>query len=125
MKFLVVDDSATMRRILVNSLQRLGYADCVEASDGQEAVARFDPSIHFVITDWNMPNMSGLELARTLRATPDGRSIPILMVSTRSVKEDIMAAIEASVSNYIVKPFTPQLLEEKIESVLNRQPAAA
>lgn len=125
MKFLVVDDSATMRRILVNSLQRIGYADCVEAADGQEAVSRFDSSIRFVITDWNMPNMSGLELARALRATPDGKSVPILMVTTRSVKEDIMAAIEAGVNNYIVKPFTPQLLKEKIESVLHGQPAAA
>lgn len=125
MKFLVVDDSATMRRILVNSLQRIGYAECVEAGDGQEAIARFDPSITFVITDWNMPNMSGLELARALRASPEGKSVPILMVTTRSVKEDIMAAIEAGVSNYIVKPFTPQLLKEKIESVLSAQPAAA
>ena len=124
MRVLVVDDSATMRRILVNSLQRIGYADCVEAADGQEAIARFDPSISFVITDWNMPNMSGIELTRTLRATPDGKSVPILMVSTRSVKEDIMAAIRAGVNNYIVKPFTPQLLQEKIEAVLNGQSAA-
>jgi two-component system chemotaxis response regulator CheY len=125
MKILVVDDSATMRRILVNSLQRIGYSECVEASDGREAVDKFDSSIQFVITDWNMPNMSGLDLARALRAHPDGKSVPILMVTTRSVKEDIIAAIQAGVNNYIVKPFTPQVLKEKIDSVLSGAAAAA
>jgi two-component system, chemotaxis family, chemotaxis protein CheY len=124
MKFLVVDDSATMRRILVNSLQRIGFSDCVEAADGREAVDKFDASVQFVITDWNMPNMSGIDLARALRAHPEGKSVPILMVTTRSVKEDIIAAIEAGVNNYIVKPFTPQVLKEKIEAVLNGQPVA-
>ncbi len=125
MRFLVVDDSATMRRILVNSLQRIGYTDFVEAGDGVDAVAKFDSSVGFVITDWNMPNMSGLELARALRANADAKSVPILMVTTRSVKEDIMAAIQAGVNNYIVKPFTPQLLKEKIDAVLTGQVAAA
>lgn len=125
MKILVVDDSATMRRILVNSLHRIGYSECVEASDGREAVERLDASVQFIITDWNMPNMSGLELTRALRAHPEWKSIPILMVSTRSVKEDIMTAIQAGVNNYIVKPFTPQVLKEKIDaevSVLWRRP---
>lgn len=125
MRFLVVDDSATMRRILVNSLQRIGYAECAEAGDGVEAMAKFDTSIGFVITDWNMPNMSGLDLARALRTHADGKHVPILMVTTRSVKEDIMAAIEAGVNNYIVKPFTPQLLKEKIDSVLAGHAATA
>lgn len=125
MKILVVDDSATMRRILVNSLQRIGYSECVEASDGREAVEKFDSSIQFVITDWNMPNMSGLDLARALRGHPEGKAVPILMVTTRSVKEDIIAAIQAGVNNYIVKPFTPQVLKEKIDAVLNGAAAAA
>jgi two-component system chemotaxis response regulator CheY len=125
MKILVVDDSATMRRILVNSLQRIGYSECVEASDGREAVDKFDGSIQFVITDWNMPNMSGIDLARALRAHPDGKSVPILMVTTRSVKEDIIAAIQAGVNNYIVKPFTPQVLKEKIDAVISGATAAA
>ncbi|MEP7383355.1 MAG: response regulator [Gemmatimonadota bacterium] len=125
MKILVVDDSATMRRILVNSLQRIGYSECVEASDGRDAVEKFDGSIQFVITDWNMPNMSGLDLARALRAHADGKSVPILMVSTRSVKEDIIAAIQAGVNNYIVKPFTPQVLKEKIDAVISGAAAAA
>ena len=125
MKFLVVDDSATMRRIVVNSLQRIGYSDCVEAGDGREALARFDESVSFVITDWNMPNMSGTELARALRERDDtGRTVPILMVTARSVKEDILTAMEAGVNNYIVKPFTPQVLKEKIDALLTA-PAAS
>lgn len=125
MKILVVDDSATMRRILVNSLQRIGYSDCIEAGDGREAIDKFDASIQFVITDWNMPNMSGLDLTRALRGHPDGKGVPILMVTTRSVKEDIIAAVQAGVNNYIVKPFTPQVLKEKIDGVMAGAAAAA
>ena len=122
MKFLVVDDSATMRRIVINSLQRIGFSDTVEAGDGQEALAKFDSSITFVITDWNMPHMSGTEFTKVLRSRDDGRHVPILMVTARSVKEDILTAMEAGVNNYIVKPFTPQVLKEKIDALL---PAAA
>ena len=119
MKFLIVDDSVTMRRILANSLQRIGYTDTVEAGDGQEALSRFDASIQFVVTDWNMPNMNGIEFARALRARPDGKNVPILMVTTRSVREDILAAVEAGVNNYILKPFTPPVLKEKIDQILS------
>ena len=115
MKFLVVDDSATMRRIVVNSLHRLGYDSIVEAGDGREALDRYDSSVRFVITDWMMPNMSGTELARALRARSDGRDVPILMVTARGTREDIMTALEAGVSNYVVKPFTPRILKEKID----------
>jgi two-component system, chemotaxis family, chemotaxis protein CheY len=125
MKILVVDDSATMRRILVNSLQRIGFSDNVEAGDGREAMEKFDATIQFVITDWNMPNMSGLELTRALRSHPDGKAVPILMVTTRSVKDDIIAAVQAGVNNYIVKPFTPQVLKEKIDGVISGSAAAA
>jgi len=118
MRFLVVDDSATMRRIVVNSLSRIGFADCVEAGDGAEALAVFDASVDFVITDWNMPNVSGLEFVKALRARDDGKKVPILMVTTRSVREDIVQAAQAGVSNYIVKPFTPQVLKEKIDAIL-------
>jgi len=117
MKFLVVDDSATMRRIVVNSLKRIGYDECVEAGDGAEALEAFDGSIGFVITDWNMPNMSGLDFVKSLRATAGGKDVPILMVTTRSVREDIVAAAQAGVNNYVVKPFTPQVLKEKIDQV--------
>ncbi len=122
MKFLVVDDSATMRRIVVNSLQRIGFSETIEAGDGQEALAKFDSSVQFVITDWNMPNMSGTEFTKALRSRPDGQHVPVLMVTARSVKEDILTAMEAGVNNYIVKPFTPQVLKEKIDALL---PAAA
>ena len=122
MKFLVVDDSATMRRIVVNSLQRIGFNETVEAADGVEALAKFDDSITFVITDWNMPNMSGTELTKALRLRGDGKNVPVLMVTARSVRDDILVAMEAGVNNYIVKPFTPQVLKEKIDAIL---PAAA
>jgi two-component system chemotaxis response regulator CheY len=125
MRFLVVDDSATMRRIIVNSLQRIGYNDCVEAGDGFEAIDKYNRGIGFVITDWNMPNMTGLDLARALRQRDDGRSVPILMVTTRSVRDDIVAAVEAGVTNYIVKPFTPQVLKEKIDAALSSPANAA
>ena len=118
MKFLVVDDSVTMRRIIVNSLQRIGYTDTVEAGDGQEALRMYDGSYQFVITDWNMPNMSGIDFARALRARADGKHVPILMITTRSVREDILAAVQAGVNNYILKPFTPPVLKEKIDQVL-------
>ena len=118
MKFLVVDDSATMRRIVINSLQRIGYTDTVEAGDGQDALTKFDGSVQFVITDWNMPNMSGTDFAKALRTRDDGRSVPILMVTARSVKEDILTALEAGVNNYVVKPFTPQVLKEKIDALI-------
>ena len=122
MKFLVVDDSATLRRIVINSLQRIGFDATVEAGDGLEALARFDSSVGFIITDWNMPNMTGTEFTKALRLRPDGRQVPVLMVTTRSAKEDILIAMAAGVSNFIVKPFTPQVLKEKIDALL---PAAA
>ncbi|HEU4630503.1 MAG TPA: response regulator [Gemmatimonadaceae bacterium] len=120
MKFLVVDDSATMRRIVLNALQRIGFTEYIEAGDGSEALAKFDESVSFVITDWNMPTMSGTDLAKALRARSDnGRTVPILMVTARSVKEDILTAMEAGVNNYIVKPFTPPVLKEKIDALLS------
>jgi|SRR5690606_18111005 len=117
MKFLVVDDSATMRRIVVNSLHRLGYSEILEAQDGREALDCFDESVQFVITDWMMPNMSGTDLARVLRSRDDGRFVPILMITARGTREDIIAALEAGVSSYVVKPFTPQILKEKIDQL--------
>lgn len=122
MKFLVVDDSATMRRIVVNSLQRIGFNETVEAADGVEALAKFDDSISFIITDWNMPNMSGTDFTKALRLLGNGKDVPVLMVTARSVRDDILVAMQAGVNNYIVKPFTPQVLKEKIDALL---PAAA
>jgi two-component system chemotaxis response regulator CheY len=125
MKFLVVDDSVTMRRVIVNALQRIGYTDAIEASDGDEALSQFDESVGFIITDWNMKRMSGLEFARAVRATPAGQSVPILMVTTRGAREDIVAAVSVGVNNYVLKPFTPTLLKEKIDRLLNANATAA
>ncbi len=119
MKFLVVDDSLTMRRILKNALLRLGYTDIIEAVDGKDALAKLNVEVvDFIITDWNMPNMTGLEFTRAVRSSPAFGSIPILMVTTRSMKEDVLQALQARVNNYITKPFTPEVLKEKIDQVL-------
>lgn len=125
MKFLIVDDSATMRRIVSNSLARIGYSEYVEAEDGVDALGKFDGSIEFVITDWNMPNMGGLDLVKQLRDRPDGKSVPILMVTTRSIREDIVTAAQAGVNNYVVKPFTPDVLKQKIDQILGALEGAA
>jgi two-component system, chemotaxis family, chemotaxis protein CheY len=119
MKFLVVDDSPTMRRIVINALKTFGYDEFLEASDGIEAmeVLHGNP-IDFVVTDWNMPNMSGLELTQNIRSSPNFANIPILMVTTRGLKQDIVDALKARVNNYVVKPFTPQVLKEKIDAIL-------
>ena len=123
MKFLVIDDSPTMIRIIANTLERIGYKDIVKANDGAEALSKFDPSIGFIITDWNMPKMNGLEFAQALRATPGGESVPVLMVTTRSAREDIVRAMEAGINNYILKPFTAPVLKEKIDAMLSAVPA--
>ncbi len=119
MKFLVVDDSQTMRRIVNNALKSLGYEDIIEAEDGKDAIAKlYVDKIDFIITDWNMPNMSGLELTKAVRSDSQYAGLPILMVTTRGMKDDVMEALQAKVNNYIVKPFTPQVLREKIDLVL-------
>jgi two-component system chemotaxis response regulator CheY len=119
MKCLVVDDSATMRRIVVNALKSIGYTDLVEAGDGSDALQKCDATIELVITDWNMPVMGGLEFVKALRGSASHTRTPILMVTTRSVKEDILQAVEAGVTGYILKPFTPQVLKEKIDEILS------
>jgi two-component system, chemotaxis family, chemotaxis protein CheY len=119
LKILAVDDSPTMRRIIVNTLKRAGYEDVAEAGDGKDALAKLKTEkFDFIITDWNMPEMDGLTFVTTVRADPDLKALPILMVTTRSVKEDIMQAIKAGVNNYIVKPFTPETIAEKITQVI-------
>jgi two-component system, chemotaxis family, chemotaxis protein CheY len=119
MKILAVDDSPTMRRIIVNTLKRAGFNEVSEATDGKDALAKLKAEkFDFVITDWNMPEMDGLTFVTTVRSDPELQAMPILMVTTRSVKEDIMQAIKAGVNNYIVKPFTPETIAEKINQVL-------
>lgn len=119
LKILAVDDSPTMRRIIVNTLKRAGYEDVTEASDGKDALAKMKvEQFNFVITDWNMPEMDGLTFVTQIRNLDEFKDLPILMVTTRSVKDDIIEAMKAGVNNYIVKPFTPETLGEKIGQVL-------
>ncbi len=119
LRFLVVDDSATMRRIVINSLKRIGVEDVVEAADGKDALAKmYSENISFIITDWNMPEMNGLEFVKALKEDDAFKDLPILMVTTRSVKDDIIDAMKAGVNSYVVKPFTPEVLKGKIEQVL-------
>ena len=119
MKFLIVDDSLTMRRIVVNTLKTLGYDQVVEATDGKDALAKLQTEgADFVVTDWNMPEMNGLELSKAIRSHPQLENVPILMVTTRGNKEDVIEAMKVRVNNYIVKPFTPQGLKDKIDQIL-------
>jgi two-component system chemotaxis response regulator CheY len=118
-KFLVVDDSLTMRRIVINTLKTIGYGDVVEAGDGKDAMAKLlSEGADFLITDWNMPEMNGLELTKWVRANAQFAAMPILMVTTRGNKEDVIEAMKVRVNNYIVKPFTAQGLKEKIDAIL-------
>lgn len=121
MKLLVVDDSSTMRRIIKNTLQRLGHKDILEAEHGGEAwsILENNPDIDILITDWNMPEMNGLELVRRVRAESKYKDMPIIMVTTEGGKAEVITALKAGVNNYIVKPFTPQVLKEKLEDVLS------
>jgi two-component system chemotaxis response regulator CheY len=122
MKILVVDDNSTMRRIIVNTLARLGYKDVVQTADGVEAwdALQANEDIGVVITDWNMPNMNGLELVKKIRAQDKYKLMPIIMVTTEGGKKEVIIALKAGVNNYIVKPFTPQVLKEKLEGVLGK-----
>ncbi len=120
MKLLVVDDSSTMRRIIKNTLARLGYNDVLEGENGVEGWEKMDTNadIKVLITDWNMPEMNGLELVKKVRADSRFTDIPIIMVTTEGGKAEVITALKAGVNNYIVKPFTPQVLKEKLEAVL-------
>ncbi|RMA97506.1 chemotaxis response regulator CheY [Hydrogenothermus marinus] len=117
-KFLVVDDMATMRRIIRSLLEQLGYKNIDEAEDGAEALKKLKSEKYdFVITDWNMPNMTGLELVQNIRQDPELKHLPVLMVTAEAKKENVIMAIKAGVNNYIVKPFTAGTLKEKMEKV--------
>lgn len=120
LKLLVVDDSSTMRRIIKNTLQRLGYEDILEAEHGLQAWELLDTidGINILITDWNMPEMNGLDLVKKVKGDQRFADIPIIMVTTEGGKAEVITALKAGVNNYIVKPFTPQVLKEKLEAVL-------
>ncbi|MCC7417914.1 MAG: response regulator [Acidobacteria bacterium] len=119
MRFLIVDDSSTMRRIIINTLNKLGHKDCYEAANGREGLERLAAAtVDMIITDWNMPEMTGVEFIRAVRASESTRGLPVLMVTTNAAQDDIVEAMRAGVNNYVVKPFTPDTIREKIESAL-------
>jgi two-component system chemotaxis response regulator CheY len=126
LKFLVVDDFSTMRRIVKNFLNDLGYNNVQEADDGNTALPILRAGgIDFLITDWNMPGMPGLDLLKAVRADPALAKLPVLLLTAEAKREQIVEAAQAGVNGYVVKPFTAQTLKEKIEKILATRPAAA
>lgn len=120
-KILVVDDFATMRKVIRNLLKQSGYENIVEAEDGVNALKILkSQKIDFIVSDWNMPNMSGLELLKAVRADEDLKTLPFLMVTAEALQENVVAAVKAGVSNYIVKPFTSETLDEKIKKIMEK-----
>lgn len=121
MRFLVVDDFNTMRRIVRNLLKELGFNNVEEAEDGVDALGKLKAGgFDFVIYDWNMPNMDGLQLLQTIRADAAMSSLPVLMVTAEAKKENIIAAAQAGASGYVVKPFTAATLEEKLGKIFEK-----
>ena len=121
MKFLVVDDFSTMRRIVRNLLKELGFTNVDEAEDGQVALQKLSSlPFDFVVTDWNMPNMDGLTLLQNIRANPSLKHLPVLMITAEAKKENIIAAAQAGASGYIVKPVTAATLSEKLEKIFEK-----
>lgn len=125
MKILVVDDMATMRKIIKNMLNKIGFTNIVEADDGATALPQVDSAIElgepfeFVISDWNMPHMSGLDFLKKLRSREDTKKLPFLMITAEAEQSNVVTAVQAGVSNYIVKPFSAQTLKEKIDKIFN------
>jgi len=120
-KILIVDDFATMRKVIRNLLKQTGYENIVEAEDGVNALKILkSQKIDFIVSDWNMPNMSGLELLKAVRADEDLKALPFLMVTAEALQENVVAAVKAGVSNYIVKPFTSETLDEKIKKIMEK-----
>lgn len=121
MRILVVDDFSTMRRIVKNILKQLDFTNIVDADDGTTAWEILNKDkIDFIVSDWNMPNMSGLELLKKVRNSEEFADMPFLMVTAEGQQEHIIEAVQAGVSNYIVKPFTPETVEQKIEKIFNK-----
>ncbi|GAB1724331.1 MAG TPA: chemotaxis response regulator CheY [Nitrospira sp.] len=118
MKILVVDDMSTMRRIVKNILKQLGFNNLEEAENGQEALTKLKADTYgFVVSDWNMPVMMGIDMLRAIRADESLKKIPVLMVTAEAQKENLMEAVQAGVSNYVVKPFTAETMQDKINKI--------
>ena len=121
LKFLVVDDFSTMRRIVRNLLKELGFTNVDEAEDGAIALQKLNAGqFDFVVTDWNMPNMDGLTLLQTIRKSPQLTHLPVLMVTAEAKKENLIAAAQAGASGYVVKPFTAATLAEKLQKIFEK-----
>ena len=126
MKILIVDDFSTMRRIIKNLLRDLGFTNTAEADDGQTALPMLqNGKFDFLVTDWNMPGMQGIDLLKNVRADANLKDLPVLMVTAESKRDQIVEAAEAGVNGYIVKPFTAATLKEKIDKIFERIEAAA
>jgi len=121
MKILVVDDFSTMRRIIKNLLRDLGFANADEADDGNTALPMLQTGKYdFLVTDWNMPGMTGIELLQHVRSDDNLKTLPVLMVTAEAKRDQIVAAAQAGVNGYVVKPFTAAVLKEKIEKIFER-----
>jgi two-component system, chemotaxis family, chemotaxis protein CheY len=120
MKILVVDDFQTMRRIIRNYLRQLGFNNVEEAEDGDVALEKLiETQFDFVITDWNMPKMTGIDLLKKIRTENNFKNIPVLIITAEAEKENVVQAAQAGVNDYIVKPFTPEVLQSKIEKIFS------
>ncbi|MBK1618383.1 chemotaxis response regulator CheY [Lamprobacter modestohalophilus] len=118
---LVVDDFPTMRRIVRSLLKELGFTNVDEAEDGQDALNKLKAGgFNFVVADWNMPNLDGMEMLKQIRADPDLKDLPVLMVTAEAKKENIIAAAQAGASGYVVKPFTAATLDEKLNKIFEK-----
>ena len=126
MRFLVVDDFSTMRRIVRNLLKELGFTNVDEAEDGAVALQKLKSGgFDFVVSDWNMPNMDGLTMLQKIRADDELKQLPVLMVTAEAKKENIIAAAQAGASGYVVKPFTAATLDEKLSKIFQNLEARA
>jgi two-component system chemotaxis response regulator CheY len=122
MPILIVDDFSTMRRIVKNCLKQLGFKNVTEAADGAEALQKLqNGDFEFIVSDWNMPNMMGIDLLKAVRSDDRLKTLPFLMVTAEAQKENILEAAKAGVSNYIIKPFTVDTLNVKMEAIFEKR----
>jgi two-component system chemotaxis response regulator CheY len=121
MKIMVVDDFSTMRRIVKNVLKQIGFENIEEAEDGAQALAKLKTGgFGFMVSDWNMPNMDGLDLLKAVRKDPELKGLPVLMVTAEAEKDKVVTAIQAGVNNYVVKPFTAEVFKEKMDRIFEK-----
>jgi two-component system chemotaxis response regulator CheY len=121
MKILIVDDFATMRRIMKNILKQIGFSNILEADDGTTALEQLNKSsVDLIISDWNMPKMTGLDLLKEVRKTDGLKEVPFLMVTAEAQKQNVIDAVQAGVTNYVVKPFTAEAISEKLEKIFGK-----